>query len=428
MTLITDPERNDATNNADPTAGAATVRTPTNGDTRDDTRLAEPPSPPTNSAESASNRSGRRRRWPYVAAGLGLAAAGTASAVVLTGDGDEADVAEPMSFRTVSAEVRDLVEFTELDGRMVYADTVALTAATDGVVTEVVADGDSVERGQTVYEINGLPVVAFVGDTPMYRTLGPGATGDDVRLIEANLASLGHHTVEDDDGDPVDTGFVVDDVWDDATTDAVVRWQEDLGVATTGQIAATDLIVIDGSAPVIDVPIEVGERVSAGTPLVELSGGPITSTRHVEHSGEIELAVVAGAPIANGDIVYTVDGAPVTAIVAPDGLERELSEGVEPGEDVMALEEMLLALGHDADGDLDVDDEFDEATTRAVIEWQEDLQDRYEDDDVDVRVDGRVEPSEMYVVDEGEVVGTITAHDDELLASGTEIWSADTSG
>ena len=34
--------------------------------------------------------------------------------------------------RTVSAEVRDLVEFTTLDGRMVYADTTVVTSPADG--------------------------------------------------------------------------------------------------------------------------------------------------------------------------------------------------------------------------------------------------------------------------------------------------------
>ena len=40
-------------------------------------------------------------------------------------------------------------------------------------------------------EVNGRPVLALQGDAPMYRTLRPGDTGDDVRQLELALARLG---------------------------------------------------------------------------------------------------------------------------------------------------------------------------------------------------------------------------------------------
>jgi peptidoglycan hydrolase-like protein with peptidoglycan-binding domain len=368
------------------------------------------------------------RRPPAGAAGrtsrpvIGLAAAGTA-ALVSRGDDAVTDAADDTSVevKTVSAEVRDLVEFTDLDGRMVYADTTVLTTAADGVVTEVIADGEVVVRGTVVYELNGTPVVAFVGDTPMYRPLAEGTTGDDVEMVEANLAALGYHTFDDDDGDPTDTGYVVDGVWDDATTDAVIRWQEDLGVPATGQIATTDVVVIDGTAAVTDVTAAVGDRVTVNSPILELNVETTIETRHLEHSGEIDILASWGDTLENGDVVYTVDGAPITAIVAPDGIERELRDGVDDGDDVLALEQMLAALGYDAGGDLDVDDEFDEATTRAVTDWQEDLQDI----DEDIDANGRVDPRDLYVIGTEEVVGVLVATDGAILASGSQLWSTE---
>ncbi len=49
---------------------------------------------------------------------------------------------------------------------------------------------------------------------------------------------------------------------------------------------------------------------------------------------------------------------------------RTLSLGVDPGEDVRALEENLMALGFDADGRLFVDDIFNETSAAAVEAWQ----------------------------------------------------------
>lgn len=377
--------------------------------------------PPSSSHEHAL-RSGRRR-WPYVVLGIGLtAAAGAAVFVNRSGDTTaDADDDIPSEVQTVSAEVRDLVEFTDLAGRMVYADTTVVTSPVDGVVTDVIANGEVVVRGTEVYGVNGTPVVAFVGDFPLYRPLGEGAIGDDVEIVEANLAALGYHTFDDDEGDLTDTGYVVDGVWDDATTDAVIRWQENLGVPATGEIATSDVVMIDGSAVVIDATAEVGDRVSATSPIVELNVQSTIETRHVEHFGEIEVLVATGDTIENGDVVYTVDGTPITAIVAPDGIDRELRNGIDDGEDVLALEQMLASLGYDAGGDLDVDDEFDDATAEAVTDWQEDLQNLDEEFDAD----GRVEPSDLYVISAGEVVGALATTDGAILASGSELWSTE---
>ena len=49
-----------------------------------------------------------------------------------------------------------------------------------------------------------------------------------------------------------------------------------------------------------------------------------------------------------------------------------MAEGDE-GTDVRQLERNLVALGHDPDGDIEVDDEYDWATTAAVRDWQEAL-------------------------------------------------------
>src|SRR5918997_585205 len=44
---------------------------------------------------------------------------------------------------------------------------------------------------------------------------------------------------------------------------------------------------------------------------------------------------------------------------------------MDDGEDIRQLERNLVALGHDPDGDIDVDDEWDWATTAAVARFQD---------------------------------------------------------
>jgi len=50
---------------------------------------------------------------------------------------------------------------------------------------------------------------------------------------------------------------------------------------------------------------------------------------------------------------------------------RPLSVGVDDGPDVRQLERNLVALGHDPDRDITVDDHFTRATGAAVRRWQE---------------------------------------------------------
>ncbi len=366
-----------------------------------------------------------RRRWPWAVAGVGVVGAATAAVVLLPTD-DDADTTDtaPRTVRTAVAEQRDLVEFDELDGRMIFADTVTITGSADGVVTDVVADGAVVERGDVAYAINGEPVAVLYGDVPLYRPLSLGVEGDDVAMLEANLASLGHHTFEDEDGNMVDTEFVVDGVFDEATAEAVERWQADLGVEETGLVEPTSAIVVDGASRVSTVLVETGDRVAAGSPLLELDATETVTTAHAEHGGELELVVPSGLELLSGDVVYAVDEQAIVAIVSAETFERDLEEGIDPGDDVLALETMLVQLGYDADGDLQVDDEFTEETTTALTEFEEDLAEAYDGNDAD----GVLELDEFIVFDPGTVVGQVTTYDSETIASGTELWSTSTDG
>ena len=136
------------------------------------------------------------------------------------------DEEETITRAVASAEVRDLVEFNDLSGRMVYADVKPIVSSEDGVITDVLHSGDTIERGTVLYALNDSPTAAFYGTFPLYRKL-MRSCGEDVIVLKKNLSALGYHSFEEDDGTMIDTGFVVDNVFDDSTTEAVKRWQKD---------------------------------------------------------------------------------------------------------------------------------------------------------------------------------------------------------
>ena len=86
-----------------------------------------------------------------------------------------------------------------------------------GVVTAVPDRGLNLKEGTIVMAIGARPVIALKGSTPMYRDLGIGSTGDDVRQLQESLVRL---------------GFVpgrVDGVYDLGTSRTVAAWYAALG-------------------------------------------------------------------------------------------------------------------------------------------------------------------------------------------------------
>lgn len=366
-----------------------------------------------------------RRRWPWMVAAVGVAGiALAASTVVLDGGDDVAESNEPESvtLTAVSAEVRDLIEFDELDGRMIYADIEPISSGSDGVITSLLDSGDAIERGTVLYTINAAPTTVFYGTIPFYRSVEEESVGDDVLVLEKNLAALGYHSFEDEDGNMVDTDFVVDGVYDESTTDAVVRWQEDIGIEESGIVAASDVIVLDGPAVVSNVTTDLGRRVNVGTPIMELNMVGTADTAHYEHSGEIETFVTSAQELTSGDVLYSVDGLAVTAMVTDATFDRDIEDGIGAGDDILAVEQMLVSLGYDTNGDLDVDDVFDEDTEQAIIEWEEDLQNTFDA----VVVDGVVSLDEIVIFEPGTVAGSVVVYDEDIVASGSVLWSSST--
>ncbi len=79
-----------------------------------------------------------------------------------------------------------------------------------------------------------------------------------------------------------------------------------------------------------------------------------------------------GLMLRRGEVAFEIDGEPVVIMWGDRPAWRPLLESAADGSDVRQLEANLVLAGFDSD-DLEVDEEFDEATTTAVEEWQADL-------------------------------------------------------
>lgn len=79
-----------------------------------------------------------------------------------------------------------------------------------------------------------------------------------------------------------------------------------------------------------------------------------------------------GTVVKRGRSLYDIDGAPA-AFLLYGALPawRDFTPEMEDGDDIRQLERNLRALGHDPDGDVTVDDEWDWATTAAVERFQD---------------------------------------------------------
>jgi peptidoglycan hydrolase-like protein with peptidoglycan-binding domain len=244
----------------------------------------------------------RARRLPrtalrsLVVAIVAAAVVSAGAAIVIWAPWQEAaetsDEPPTASVVTVPADWGTLTSRLRLNAALEYGNPISLPVS-PGIVTALPLAGQTIEAGQPVYESNGRPVILLEGARPLWRDLSSDAEdGQDVFQLEQNLARFGYF-----DGEP-DTRF---DWW---TTDAVRRWQRELGLPVTGTLAAADVVVAD--APSIRISQVTSELGVSGT-------SPATYTA---------TTLMAVAKLTDAQARGLATGTPVT-VVLPDGTEVE---------------------------------------------------------------------------------------------------------
>ena len=191
-------------------------------------------------------------------------------------------------------ERRDLVERENVDGTLGYGSAADVASPRAGTLTRVPIAGSVIERGQSVFDVDALPVPLLYGDIPLYRDLALGVSnGADVQQLEENLVALGY-------GD----ALTVDERFDGATAAALRAWQADLGVERTGALTRNGAVISAGPVRIAEVKARKGASVGPGQPVVSTTG----TTRSVTVRLEVARQALA------------TDGA-AARIVVPDNKE-----------------------------------------------------------------------------------------------------------
>jgi len=201
-----------------------------------------------------------------VGAGL-LAVVVAGAALALSGGSGEDNARAGQGATPGGGEVdrRTLAERLTVGGTIGYAGETTVLARLSGTVTALPEVGDTVDRGEQLYELSGEPVLLMYGDVPAYRELDEGVeTGADVLQLEENLAALGYEP------GPIDEEFT------SSTSAAVSAWQEDLGLEATGGVELGRVAFLPGPRRVTEVKATLGEAIGSG------GGGGLTADTRAE--------------------------------------------------------------------------------------------------------------------------------------------------
>ena len=152
-----------------------------------------------------------------------------------------------------------------------------------GTYTQLPAVGRVIAQGHVLYRVNNSPVAVLHGATPAYRTLSAGASGPDVRELNADLVTLGYATRAQ--LSPTSAFF------GSATTTAVKKLQAALGLSQTGMLGAGQVVFEPAAVRVTSVTAQPGGGARPGETVLQAT----STTRQVQvaldASQQTDLAV-----------------------------------------------------------------------------------------------------------------------------------------
>jgi multidrug efflux system membrane fusion protein len=240
------------------------------------------------------------KRATFVAAAA-LTAGAVATTVIVArlpeaqGSGTPAGAMPPA---TATVARGTLTDAESKSGDLGYGDTTSIKGRSSGTVTGLAAEGSTVTRGKSLYRVDDDPVVLLYGRLPAYRKLRSGDEGRDVKQLEQNLWALGYR------------GFTVDKEYTSATADAVQEWQDDLGLAETGQVDPAAVVYAAGPVRVDSHEAAAGDVLQPGADVLKITG--TTRVANVDLEMDDERLAKQGAKVE----VTLPDGSTVKATIA----------------------------------------------------------------------------------------------------------------
>jgi peptidoglycan hydrolase-like protein with peptidoglycan-binding domain len=246
----------------------------------------------------------RRHRWPMMLASIVL----LVSLGAVIGWGATAVFAPPRDVLTetpftfvklVDGEVGSSIELNTVAE---WTQVLVGTNQAAGSVTSVsVEPGAEVQTGSILYSVNLRPIVAAIGETPSFRSLGQGSEGADVKQLQQMLTDLELYN------------GTVDGKFGARTEASVKAWQKSMGLAGDGVVQAGDVVFLPSLPARISLEAEVvsrGALVGGGEAVVSaLSPEPIFTI-------PATVAQAASMPVGTAVEIQAPDGNIWAAVVA----------------------------------------------------------------------------------------------------------------
>jgi peptidoglycan hydrolase-like protein with peptidoglycan-binding domain len=257
-----------------------------------------------------------RKRMKIVSAVAVAGVAGTAGFLALENPGGTTAPPSSGATSTETADVRrgTVSERRWVSGTLGFPDTAPVVAPGPGTLTRVSAVGETVRRGDAVYETDGLPVVLLYGTRPPWRTFAQGMPdGVDVEQLESNLIQLGHGA-----------GMTADRHFSAATYRAVRRWQQAAGLPVTGEVPLGQVVFVPDAVRIGANPLPVGTQLQPGAVVAHGTGAePAVTFALVPR--QLPNAKVGDAVVVTFPGGKTSDGTIVTigAVAAPADTEGQ---------------------------------------------------------------------------------------------------------
>lgn len=225
-----------------------------------------PPAPPSADISNSATKAKRRRRVVRIVVLLVVVAGAVAFGVfILRSRSNAAGSSAPPTTAPATATVatKNITNDASFDGTVAHTAANPLLAGASGRITALAPTGATIANGQPLFSVDGNPVVMMLGAIPAWRTMDATTTaGPDVTQLQTDLKSLGF--------DP-DNLIVPGSAYDAATANAVVRWQQQLGVTATGTVPLGSVIFQPATITIGVQHVTPGSPVNEGTAVADAS-------------------------------------------------------------------------------------------------------------------------------------------------------------
>jgi peptidoglycan hydrolase-like protein with peptidoglycan-binding domain len=370
------------------------------------------PNPTNNPHKPIESSPAKRKRRPwliYLFSGWIIVVVGFVTVALLQTNGTTSETTVEESINYAEVIVTDLIQEETFDGVIGSIQDDPIKTMLGGTITDLPEAGETIRQGEALFAINNEPVILLYGELPAYRDI---AIGSEAQTI--STSPNGTITWVADPGTLIQQGdelYRVDNQPVIALYGAQPAYR-DLAIVASGPGAIDETITIlnqlNGTFTWVAAPGTVIQQSDVlfrvdDQPVIALYGDQpayrdlYNSTSYTPSEAsltaaqanvtfaarELTQAEAAYAPYRNkpdGNLNKAYYGAAwAAAQQAYDAAVRQLNAltgtagGPLVGDDVYQLEQALVALGYDDDGNLEADDTFSFETTRAVRDFQVDL-------------------------------------------------------